>query len=237
MIWDQSLVYAHPNWKRREELPLEALTILKWLRGRSSVLEVGCHNGDFSRWLQHDGFQVTGLEINPVALEQARPYLHQAICADIESETAWQQLQGQTFDAILFEHVLEHLANPWQVLTRAKELLRDQGIVIIALPNICNADTRFRILFGAFDYTETGIMDRTHLRFFNRITADQMIQQAGLRVEEYFSPWQVNPIREFVDHLPVLTHLRTWLPASPPRWPRFSANITDVVMMFKCKKQ
>lgn len=235
MIFDQSLNYQHAHWARPEDLPAEVTTLLQWVSGKETVLEIGCHTGDVSRWLRHYGHQVTGIELNAAALERARPFLQEAIAADVEQPQVWDQLSSKRFDAVLLQHVLEHLADPWTTLQRCASVLSPDGVVVIVMPNICNADTRFRMLFGEFHYTDTGVMDRTHLRFFNRHSAETLIRSAGLRTETYFSPWQVNPIREFIDHLPLLTHLRHLFPNRPLAFPRFSANLTDVVMMFKCR--
>lgn len=233
MIFEETLQYKH-NITSKEELPSEWKTILGWIGKDKSVLEAGCHTGDFSRRLKEAGCRVTGLEINSRALDEAKPFLEKAICGDLESKETWQLLEGETFDVILFEHVLEHLSDPWQILKKAVTLLAPGGNIIIALPNISNAENRFRMLFGQFEYAEIGVMDKTHLRFFNQKTARELITQAGLKVDDYASPWRVNPLREFIDHLPLLTYLRFLFPKSPRRKSLLSRNLTDVVMIFKC---
>ena len=233
MIFEETLQYKH-NITSKEELPSEWKTILGWIGKDKSVLEAGCHTGDFSRRLREAGCRVTGLEINSRALDEAKPFLEKAICGDLESKETWQLLAGESFEVILFEHVLEHLSDPWQILKKAATLLAPRGHIIIALPNISNAENRFRMLFGQFEYAEIGVMDKTHLRFFHQKTARELIMQAGLKVYDYASPWRVNPLREFIDHLPLLTYLRFLFPKSPRRKSLLSRNLTDVVMIFKC---
>ena len=87
------------------------------------------------------------------------------IVGNIESDEVWESIRSDTFDVIIFSHVLEHLTDPWSVLKKSTELLKKNGVIIIALPNINNAKDRFKILFGNFEYTEEGVMDKTHLRF------------------------------------------------------------------------
>jgi 2-polyprenyl-3-methyl-5-hydroxy-6-metoxy-1,4-benzoquinol methylase len=233
MIFEENLQYKH-KWQSESDLPLESKIILKWIGKEKKVLEVGCHSGGFSQWIQKQNCEVTGIEINSKALEEAKPFLMEAFCGDIENEDFWKNLSEKKFDVIMFEHVLEHLANPWKILKQCKNILNKNGMLIIALPNISNADSRFNMFIGNFDYSETGVMDKTHLRFFNQKTIREMIVQAGFNIQEYASPWQVNPIREFIDHLPLLTHLRFLFPNRAPKFPKFSPNLTDVVMMFKC---
>lgn len=233
MIFEENLRYKHDCYPK-ENLPSEWKTILKWVGENKNVLEVGCHTGDFSEQMRDAGCSVTGIEINSKALEVAKPFLIEAICGDIESKQTWQPLEEKKFDAILYEHVLEHLSDPWQILTDSKKYLSKDGIVIIALPNISNARSRFDMFFGKFDYADIGVMDRTHLRFFNQKTARELITQAGMNAEVYEAHWRVNPVREFIDHLPLLNRLRFMFKENRSGSSLFSNNLTDVVMLFKC---
>jgi 2-polyprenyl-3-methyl-5-hydroxy-6-metoxy-1,4-benzoquinol methylase len=235
MIFKENLQYQPQNYQYFEQLPAEWKAILSWVGWNKRVLEIGCHTGDLSKWMQKQECKITGVELNGLALEKAKPFLEGSILNDIELNSIWNLLGEKKFDVILFGHVLEHLQDPWSVLHKARNVLSENGIIIIALPNISNADSRFKILFGRFNYEEIGVMDRTHLRFFNIQTANELIEKSGFHVEEYFAPVQVNPVREFIDHLPILTYLRNLFPAKPTRFPKFSSNLTDMVMLFKCR--
>lgn len=233
MIFSESTNYKH-NISNEDEFPEEWKILLKWIGNEKTVLETGCHTGDLSRILKQRKCRVTGMEINASALQEAMPYLVQGIVGNLESPSAWDQLGDKKFQVILFEHVLEHLTDPWQVLSNSKKYLEKNGMVIIALPNISNAKSRFDMLFGKFEYEEIGVMDKTHLRFFNQKTIRELIDQTGLSVDEYASPWRINPIREFIDHLPLLTHFRVLFSKTPLGHSLFSNNLTDVVMLFRC---
>jgi 2-polyprenyl-3-methyl-5-hydroxy-6-metoxy-1,4-benzoquinol methylase len=233
MIFEENLQYKH-DIDSSKNLPKEWKIILNWVSNNKMVLEIGCHTGDLSRLLKESGCSVTGIEINSKALEKAKPFLTEAVSGDIESAQTWNSIEGKKFDVILFEHVLEHLTNPWQILNNSKNYLAKDGMVIIALPNISNAHSRFDMFFGKFAYEDIGVMDKTHLRFFNQKTARELIAQAGMKVDDYESYMCVNPVREFIDHLPVLTHLRFMFRKNISRSSLFSPNLTDVVMLLKC---
>ena len=79
--------------------------------------------------------------------------------------------------------VLEHLLDPDAALARAAGLLAPGGTVIVSLPNIAYVRARARLARGVWRYERTGIFDRTHLRFFTRRTAREMVERAGLEVE------------------------------------------------------
>ncbi len=230
------LTYDKPRVQKPEELDKETQKVLDWVGQSKHVLEVGCHTGYLSEWLQKLNCHVTGVDINNNALKVAEKYLIKTICANIESEEFWKRLEEEKFDVITFMHVLEHLANPWDVLKKSISLLKPEGEIIIALPNISNAKERFDMLFGKFEYTPMGVMDKTHLRFFNQKTARELIHQAGLEIVDYYSPWQVNPFHYFLDHLPFLWKFKNvWNPHRIPFIFKNKTNLTDVVMMFRCK--
>jgi predicted SAM-dependent methyltransferase len=80
-------------------------------------------------------------------------------------------------------NVLEHLRYPERVLQRAHDLLTDEARVIVALPNIANWRFRLRLLAGQFEYTDYGVMDRTHTRLYTLKTGRDLLETNGYRVE------------------------------------------------------
>ncbi|MDD2635213.1 MAG: class I SAM-dependent methyltransferase [Bacteroidales bacterium] len=216
---------------------LQTIKVVDWIKNNSNVLEFGCHTGLLSRCLSEEKkAKVVGIDINKDALKIAKKYQIKTIEADLEDINSWSpQFENTSFDVITFLHILEHLKKPDYVLKNAIKLLNENGIVIIGLPNVSNAKDRFDMFFGKFEYSEIGIMDSTHIHMFNYFSALKLISDAGLEIIDYYSPWQVNPIKHFLDHLPVLHRLAKNISVRPSRVFKFSPNITDSVMLFKCK--
>ena len=238
MTNDRNLIYAKPWVEKTEDLSLETQMVIHWIGQNKTVLETGCHTGQLASWLKKNGCQVTGIELNELALGKAVPSLERSIHGDLENPEVWADIKESTFNAVTFIHVLEHLREPEMVLKKGIEKIKKNGVIIIGLPNISNAKDRFDIFKGKFEYTDIGVMDRTHLRFYNQKTAKELIENAGLEILEYYSSWQVNPIRVFFDHLPFFWRLARFFPPNkPPRLPRFNKNLTDVVMLFKCQRK
>ncbi len=238
MTNDRSLIYEKPRVEKIQDLSLESQMVIHWIGQNKTVLETGCHTGHLASWLKMNGCQVTGIELNELALGKAKPSLERSIHGDLENPEVWADIKESTFNVVTYIHVLEHLREPEMVLKKGIEKLKENGIIIIGLPNISNAKDRFDIFKGKFEYTDIGVKDRTHLRFYNQKTARELIENAGLEILEYYSPWQVNPIRVFFDHLPLFWRLARFFPPNkPPRHPRFSKNLTDVVMLFKCQRK
>jgi 2-polyprenyl-3-methyl-5-hydroxy-6-metoxy-1,4-benzoquinol methylase len=148
------------------------------------VLEVGCGQGATLAWLKATGRcqEAIGLEYNHEASEIARTHLDHVIEADAEQFDL--PTLGQ-FDLILCLDVLEHLRDPWQMLRKLKQQLHPQGHIIISVPNIRHHSILLPLLFrGQWQYQAAGILDRTHLRFFTQETAQDLLIQAGFRLEQ-----------------------------------------------------
>ena len=238
METNKPFLYDKPDANAIGELHIEIQKIVNWVGQSKKVLECGCHTGHLASWLRKNGCKVTGIELNEIALEKAKPFLEQSIGGDIENNETWEAIKESSFDVVAFIHVLEHLRDAELALNNGIAKLNEDGIIIIGLPNISNAKDRFQMFRGRFEYTDIGVMDRTHLRFFNHKTAQELIEGAGLKIIDYYSPWQVNPVKVFFDHIPFFWRLsRLFHPNKPPGFPRFSRNLTDVAMLFKCRKK
>ncbi len=151
----------------------------------SSVLDIGCHTGVLGEALGREkGCSVIGVDFNSEALVEARPRLKEVIQLDIE-QPGWSnapQLQGRQFDVVLFGDVLEHTREPLAILRESKSLLKRGGQLIVSIPNVANLRVRLGLLAGRFDYSDAGILDKGHLRFFTEKSARQLVEQAGFTI-------------------------------------------------------
>ncbi|GAB3311226.1 hypothetical protein GCM10027298_35080 [Epidermidibacterium keratini] len=104
--------------------------------------------------------------------------------ADLEAVELAAVFPDETFDAVVFADVLEHLRDPLTTLRAARHILRPGGAVYVSLPNIAHGDIRLALLKGRFKYTKTGILDNTHTRFFTRDNLSEFAKDAGFVVAE-----------------------------------------------------
>lgn len=146
------------------------------------VLDVGCATGFLGKALAAQGCSVSGIEFDPLAAAEARDHLDVVIEADLNVSPIGDLFPGQHFDAIVFGDILEHLVDPDAVLRSAIPLLAAGGAVVISVPNVTHGSVRLALLQGRWDYRETGLLDRTHLRFFTRKSTLRMVGDAGLHV-------------------------------------------------------
>ena len=147
-----------------------------------TVLDVGCGTGVNGEVIRRSGAHVTGIERSAAAAAIAKQRLDEVIELDLLSERLFQQLANRRFDLIVFGDVLEHVAEPLEVLSKFTPLLEDGGHVIVSLPNVAAWPIRLKLLRGDFSYDSSGILDRTHLRFFTQKSALELVQNAGLEV-------------------------------------------------------
>jgi 2-polyprenyl-3-methyl-5-hydroxy-6-metoxy-1,4-benzoquinol methylase len=166
-----------------QQLNSHSLAVLS-VRPGSRVLDLGAADGSVARALKARGCAVWGVEQDKQAAEVAREICDRVVIADLESEEVWSALEGETFDVIFALDVLEHLRQPAPVLRRASRHLKPTGIVVVSLPNVTHGALRLNLLRGHFEYTPVGLLDRTHLRFFDRRSAEQLMADGGLVISE-----------------------------------------------------
>jgi len=150
-----------------------------------SLLEVGCSSGAFGELVkkQIPDCTVWGIEPDTQAAETAAARLDKVINKEFSPDLP--ELQGQRFDVICFNDVLEHLTDPEMALLDAKPFLAPHGEVVASLPNILFFYQITQILIEQdWRYEESGIMDNTHLRFFTKKSIRRMFEKSGYRIEE-----------------------------------------------------
>ena len=145
-----------------------------------TALDIGCGAGDNARILETRGWDVHGITLSPeeqasAALVCSRVWIH-------DLETGPPKEANGPYDLILFSHVLEHLRSPDVLLCQIRGILRPGGRIAVALPNILNWHQRLLFLLGRFEYTDEGIMDATHLRFYTFSSGRQLLETSGFRV-------------------------------------------------------
>jgi predicted TPR repeat methyltransferase len=156
------------------------------------VLDLGCGEGAMSAAIKRDchAQEIWGVEIVESVAEKARnnPALDKVLCGDLE--TLVEDLPDGHFSHIIAGDVLEHLVDPWAVLAKLRSKLDAGGLFICSIPNIRNFSFIAKlVLKGRFEYKDSGVMDRTHLRFFARKDVELLFTGAG------FSSISIEPVR------------------------------------------
>lgn len=142
------------------------------------VLEAGCGDGSFGEELVKAGNRVTGVDTDPSVPISAG--YQNVVAGDLERG----ELPDGSFDRVLLLDVLEHLRDPNALLAACKRALAERGRVIVSVPNTVNITVRLAMLFGNFQYSDRGILDWSHLRFFTRKTMTELLRKHGYRIGE-----------------------------------------------------
>lgn len=157
--------------------------ILKQILSGSMVLECGCSTGNMTKYLKENITEnIYIIEIDQMAYSVAAQYAKDGICTDLSKDKWVKKFSNLRFDYILFADVLEHLSNPVQVLKKATKLLKANGKILISLPNIAHNDILIRLFNDKWDYKDTGLLDKTHVRFFAADNLDKLCASAGLGI-------------------------------------------------------
>jgi len=147
-----------------------------------SVCEVGCAGGMTGKALKEKGFrEVVGIEVNEAVAEKGKSYYDKLIIGDVEKISL--PFEKENFDCILYGDILEHLVDPWQLLKNHHAFLKRGGTIICSIPNIRHYKIIKELFFrGNWEYSEGGIMDKTHLRFFTLDSMRRMLEEAGFEI-------------------------------------------------------
>jgi len=151
--------------------------------GPNRVLDLGCGAGAVGRTLYElkKASEVTGVEIYPPAAAEALKSYAEVHQGDLES---LELNYSGYFDYVLCGDILEHLKDPIAQICRIHRWLKPGGRVVCSLPNVRYWQVIFNLVFlGRWTYEDAGIMDRTHLRFYTRRSAEQLFIRQGFQIE------------------------------------------------------
>lgn len=150
------------------------------------LIEIGCSSGALAREFKRinkDAHWV-GVEIDASYALLARRYCDETLVADFDV------LSSEFFDSFkdrhcwIFADVLEHLKDPWSALKKIRRVIPKDGSIVACIPNAQNWWVIAKLALGEFRYEDSGLLDRTHLRWFTRKTIIELFEQEGFRIVE-----------------------------------------------------
>jgi glycosyltransferase involved in cell wall biosynthesis len=154
--------------------------IVRWFDRRPPcrVLDLGCGDGTLDQRLSALGHHVTG--IDRVKHDGIGARVDQFVEADLEERLPDEI--GAEYDVVIAADVIGHVRDPARLLSEASARLRRGGAMLVSVPNFAHWYPRGRVLFGRFDYDRRGVLDRGHLRFFTRKSAERCFDSVQLEV-------------------------------------------------------
>lgn len=150
------------------------------IKPHSTVLEFGSANGRMTKYLSEElHCSVYAVEIDSEAAKDAAKFAKKIVVDSIENYGWQKEFENIKFDTIIFADVLEHLYDPQKVLMECKPFLKEEGSILVSVPNIAHNAIIINLLKNEFNYNALGLLDNTHIKFFTKKTFDQLIEKTG----------------------------------------------------------
>ena len=171
------------------------------------ILEIGAGSGDTLMYAKKNSYadKITGIELMEMSNSyQQSEEFDNFMIGNIEELTL--EFKAESFDVIIFGDVLEHLINPYDILEKLKPYLKGNGVIIASIPNIRYFNVLKEIIFfGDFKYTDSGILDKTHLRFFCKKNMIDMFHNADYSVIKVMGSIKISGMRPKLNFLNKIT--------------------------------
>jgi len=150
-----------------------------------SIIEIGSGSGVLAKAIKHrsPATHYIGIELDPEYSTLSSRYCDLVLTDNIETPSEELRNYIQTTSAIVFSDVLEHLYNPWQTLKFLRSEISKECSIYASIPNIQHWSIIFGLISGNFDYADSGLLDRTHIRFFTKKTIISMFNDCGFEVK------------------------------------------------------
>ncbi len=196
------------------------------------VIDIGCGIGEIAKEYHARGEPeyYLGIEITPDDAEVAKQHCSEVWVGNIEEfdDNVWDQLAN--FDLWVFGDVLEHLYDPWKVLKKVRSVMPANSSIACCIPNIQHWSIQAKLSIGDWRYTDKGLLDRTHIRFFTRQTILEMLVGAGFEVTDLIPRYIHHPSAEAF--LGVIENLAT-LTGGDPHTARSEASVFQYIVKAK----
>ncbi|TSC85388.1 MAG: type 11 methyltransferase [Microgenomates group bacterium Gr01-1014_7] len=167
------------------------------------VLEIGSSSGYLTKEFVKKGCKVDVVEINKEDAKEAGKLATFTFVGSIEDENI-QKILKEDYDFIICADVLEHLVDPEKVLGFFKRKLKKNGQILISIPNIAFWNSRIELLKGRFEYQQSGLFDKTHLRFYTYNSFLKLLQKIGFKIVAIFPAETKIPFEYSLKKIPLV---------------------------------
>ena len=181
------------------------------------VLDVGTGSGALGAYLStQKSCVVDGITGNPDEAAMAQAHYRMIWVCDLD-QTLPEVVRQNCYDVVVCADVLEHLREPAALLRALRNCLESDGQVLLSVPNVTYLGVRLNLLAGRFVRTQEGLLDATHLHFWDRDGLVALCQASGYRLADTGAVWRELVATEFAafDVLALPPSVRAYVCAGP----------------------
>jgi len=170
------------NILKDEANPLNQIVIQ--IPSNVTVLDIGAGNGLLGQLFQASGktIIIDGVEPSDYASQIAKKHYRKLFNGCLSSFVG--ELKNRSYDYIVLADVIEHIVDPVEFIGEIKSIMHDNTKLIFSIPNVAYGSIRINLLFGEFQYSDSGILEKTHLRFYTEPTVRDLMNCSGLNIEQ-----------------------------------------------------
>lgn len=147
------------------------------------VLEIGCGEGSFRALLSQD-CEYWGVEPYKNAADIAGQKLSKVINGTYLD--ALELLPNSYFDLVICNDVIEHMADHDFFFSSIALKLSPGGFIVGSIPNVRWWPNLYNLIIKKdWEYTDDGLLDRTHLRFFTEKSLRRLFKTYNYEIEMF----------------------------------------------------
>jgi len=176
-------------------------TLLGYGISGRKCLDVGPGTG---RWLKffrlNNASYIGAIDFSEIAVQNSRQYCDKIQLADVENESF--NYDSNYFDVITSFMVLEHLKDPQNYISELVRVVKNNGIIIMSIPNIVSFMSRIRVLFGKLPVAI--VLDKTHIKFYTKKELIKQFEPYNLVPKVIPTSFSINPFNTDLIKIPSL---------------------------------
>ncbi|MCJ7580984.1 MAG: class I SAM-dependent methyltransferase [Candidatus Aminicenantes bacterium] len=189
-------------WKKR-------LKDVQKLKPSGNILDVGCGIGTFLNLARESGYDVQGTEIS----EFGSKYVQEKLGIDVfQGDVKDVRFPTHYFDIVTLWHTLEHVPDPSSLLKEINRILKPDGLLVIAVPNVHNFITK--ILYFLARRRKLKLFSISakewHFTHFSSRTLSAMLKKTEFEITKTeLDLSQIEPSKKTIDCLARIVHTVT----------------------------